>query len=153
MANKSYRELSAELRERLKQNYRLAKALPEFLRDPITPAQAEEGIQQLLADRTASQRATHERRAPADRTLYEAYEKAKAANAQQIRDKIVVHLRMVYDTAADAYLKGAHPLLNSKGIFDSVAALQLMLALESGNFTLSSKTRRLPRKIWAISTL
>lgn len=49
--DKSYRELASELRERARQNYRLAKALPGFLRAPIKPAEAEEGIRRLLEDR------------------------------------------------------------------------------------------------------
>jgi hypothetical protein len=49
--NRSYRALTYDIRERLKQNYRLAKALPDFLREPITPALAEERIRGLLADR------------------------------------------------------------------------------------------------------
>jgi hypothetical protein len=49
--NRSYRSLTYDIRERLKQNYRLAKALPEFLRERIAPALAEERIRGLLADR------------------------------------------------------------------------------------------------------
>jgi hypothetical protein len=52
MASKrSYHDLKSELRERLRQNYRLAKALPGFLRDVITPAEAQESIRRLLGDR------------------------------------------------------------------------------------------------------
>jgi hypothetical protein len=46
-----YRELQSELSERLKQNYRLTKALPEFFRHRISPALAEERIRGMLQDR------------------------------------------------------------------------------------------------------
>src|SRR5690348_11347123 len=49
--DRSYRALTYDLRDRLKQNYRLAKALPDFLREPIAPALAEQRIRGLLADR------------------------------------------------------------------------------------------------------
>lgn len=48
---KSYRDLKSDLHERMRQNYRLAKALPEFLRDTITPTEAQESIRRLLEDR------------------------------------------------------------------------------------------------------
>ncbi|HEY1371103.1 MAG TPA: hypothetical protein VGH50_01425 [Candidatus Binatia bacterium] len=48
---RSYRELTTELSERARQNYRLAKALPEFLRERIAANEAEERIRRLLADR------------------------------------------------------------------------------------------------------
>jgi hypothetical protein len=50
-SHRRYRYLQAELSERLKQNYRLAKALPEFLRAAITPAAAEQGVRRMLQDR------------------------------------------------------------------------------------------------------
>jgi hypothetical protein len=51
MLEKSFVQLKADVSERINQNYRLARALPAFLRDPITPAQAEERIRGLLDDR------------------------------------------------------------------------------------------------------
>src|ERR1041384_3648315 len=49
--DRSYREFASELRQRARQNYRLAKALPDFLRERIAPAEAEERIRRLLDDR------------------------------------------------------------------------------------------------------
>lgn len=49
--NRSYRALASDIRERLKQNYRLAKALPDFLRERIAAPLAEERIRGLLANR------------------------------------------------------------------------------------------------------
>src|SRR5690349_3526897 len=49
--NRSYRSLTYDLGDRLKQNYRLAKALPQFLREPIAASVAEARIRSLLADR------------------------------------------------------------------------------------------------------
>jgi hypothetical protein len=48
---RSYREFASELRQRARQNYRLAKAMPEFLRERIASDKAEERIRRLLDDR------------------------------------------------------------------------------------------------------
>ena len=47
----TYPERRFDLKYRLKQNYRLAQALPEFLRRRITVAQAEEEIKKALESR------------------------------------------------------------------------------------------------------
>jgi hypothetical protein len=52
-SHRRYHDLKAELSERLKQNYRLAKALPGFLCATVTPAAAEEGVRRMLQDREA----------------------------------------------------------------------------------------------------
>lgn len=51
LSKRKYRELAADLKNGLKQNFRLARALPPFFRGRITLAQAEEGIKKLLASR------------------------------------------------------------------------------------------------------
>jgi hypothetical protein len=51
LSKRKYRELAAELTDGLKQNLRLARALPEFLRSRITVAQAEEEIKKALESR------------------------------------------------------------------------------------------------------
>jgi hypothetical protein len=48
---RSYRQFATELSERARQNYRLAKAMPEFLRERVGAAEAEDRIRRLLADR------------------------------------------------------------------------------------------------------
>ena len=50
-AIRNYRELSSDLKERLKQNYRMARALPEFFRRQVTTAHAEEEIKKFLENR------------------------------------------------------------------------------------------------------
>jgi hypothetical protein len=52
-SHRRYRELKSDLNQRLKQNYRLAKALPGFLSDPVSPATAETGLRRMLLDREA----------------------------------------------------------------------------------------------------
>jgi hypothetical protein len=48
---KNYRDFSSDLKDRLRQNFRLAGDLPEFFRGQITVAQAEEEIKRALENR------------------------------------------------------------------------------------------------------
>jgi hypothetical protein len=48
---RNYSRLSSDLKERLKQNYRMARALPEFLRRRVTVEQANEEIKKALENR------------------------------------------------------------------------------------------------------